>query len=167
MMNPRHEIQSPAFVFGRTFLIRNTLLIWFSLFFTIQGFALAAAELRAGLSKIDITPEHPVKMGGYERRKDLSQGVHDPLGARALVIENEGRRVALVSLDNLGFYNDTAEPLRQAILDACRLKPEELFLCAIHTHSAPILTLDPLKGGAPNIDYTKQLQTKPRGGPIA
>jgi hypothetical protein len=159
-MNPRHKLRFPEFVSSCTILIRNSLLIWSSFFFTIQGFAVAAAELRAGLSKIDITPEHPVKMGGYESRKDLSQGVHDPLGARALVIENEGRRVAFVSLDNLGFYNDTAEPLRQAILDACRLKPEELFLCAIHTHSAPILTLDPLKDGAPNVDYTKQLQTK-------
>ena len=95
-MNPRHKIQSPEFVSSRTILIRNTLLIWFSFLFTIQGFAVAAAQLRAGLSKIDITPEHPVKMGGYESRKDLSQGVHDPLGARALAIENEGRRVVFV-----------------------------------------------------------------------
>jgi hypothetical protein len=159
-MNPNHKIASPELVPIRATWIRKTLPVWFSLFFMIQGFAVSAAELQAGLSKIDITPEHPVKMGGYESRKDLSQGVHDPLGARALVFDNEGVRVAFVSLDNLGFYNDTAEPLRKAILDACGLKPEELFLCAIHTHSAPILTLDPLKGGASNVDYTKQLQTK-------
>ncbi|HZR17260.1 MAG TPA: neutral/alkaline non-lysosomal ceramidase N-terminal domain-containing protein [Verrucomicrobiae bacterium] len=119
-----------------------------------------AQNLRAGLSKIDITPTEPVKMGGYESRKDFSQGIHDPLGARALVLANEGRHLAFVSLDNLGFYNDTAEPLRRAILDACDIKPEELFLCAIHTHSAPILNLDAEKGGAPNARYTKQLQNK-------
>src|SRR5581483_9079143 len=119
-----------------------------------------AQNLRAGLSKIDITPTEPVKMGGYESRKDFSQGIHDPLGARSLVLANEGRHLAFVSLDNLGFYNDTAEPLRRAILDACDIKPEELFLCAIHTHSAPILNLDAEKGGAPNARYTKQLQNK-------
>jgi hypothetical protein len=119
-----------------------------------------ATELRAGLSKIDITPNRQVKMAGYESRKDFSQGVHDPLGARALVLEKDGHRLALVSLDNLGFYNGTAELLRQAILDACQLKPSELFLCAIHTHSAPTLSLDPEKSDPANVEYTKGLQSK-------
>jgi hypothetical protein len=99
-------------------------------------------------------------MGGYESRKDPSQGVHDPLGARALVLEKDGQHLALVSIDNLGFYNDTAGPLRKAILEACQLKPSELFLCAIHTHSAPIMTLDPEKVGPANVEYTKTLQGK-------
>jgi hypothetical protein len=116
--------------------------------------------LRAGLSKIDITPTQPVKMAGYESRKDPSQGVHDPLGARALVLEKDGQRLVLVSLDNLGFYNGTAEPLRQAIVDSCQLKPSELFLCAIHTHSAPALGLDPQKAGPVNVEYTRTLQGK-------
>ena len=119
-----------------------------------------ATELRAGLSKIDITPTEPVRMGGYESRKEPSQGVHDSLGARVLALENGGRRLVLVSLDNLGFYNNTAEPLRQAVIDACELKPSELFLCAIHTHSAPILGLDNDKLPASNVAYTKDLQRK-------
>ena len=86
--------------------------------------------------------------------------MHDPLGARALVFEKNGRHLALISIDNLGFYNNTAEPLRQAILDTCPIKPSELFLCCIHTHSAPILTLDAEKGGPINIEYTKALETK-------
>jgi len=119
-----------------------------------------ASELRAGMAKVDITPSQPVKMGGYESRKDSSQGVHDPLGARALALEANGEHVVLVSIDNLGFYNDTAEPLRQGILEACHLKSSELFLCAIHTHSAPILTLDAEKGGSANVEYTKTLRAK-------
>ena len=30
-----------------------------------------AAELRAGLAKADITPQQPVRLAGYENRKDL------------------------------------------------------------------------------------------------
>src|SRR5204863_9138569 len=60
-----------------------------------------ASELRAGLSKIDITPAQPVRMAGYESRKDPSQGVHDPLGARALALEHDGQHLVLVSLDSL------------------------------------------------------------------
>jgi len=66
----------------------------------------------------------------------------------------------LVSLEILGFYNGTAEPLRQAILDECRLQPSDLFLCAIHTHSAPTPTLDPAKGHSNNVEYTRTLQSK-------
>lgn len=119
-----------------------------------------AAELRAGTGWADITPNQPVRLGGYESRKELSQGVHDPLGARVLAFEQQGQKLVLVSLDTLGFYNDTSEPLRNAILANCGLKPAELLLCAIHDHSAPILTLDTNKGPAPNVEYTRNLQSK-------
>jgi hypothetical protein len=117
-------------------------------------------ELRAGLSKIDITPNQPVRMAGYESRKEPSKGIHDPLGARALVLEKDGKHLVLVSLDSIGFYNNTAEPLRQAILDGCQLKPSELFLCAIHTHSAPTLAFDSDKVPPSNVEYTTELQGK-------
>lgn len=119
-----------------------------------------AAELRAGLARVDITPDQPVTLAGYESRKDLSKGVHDPLCARAVAFEKDGRKLVLVSTDSLGFYGGTAEPTRQAILDACSLQPSELFLCAIHTHSAPSLTLNAERGHANNIAYTKALQSK-------
>ncbi|HSA00747.1 MAG TPA: neutral/alkaline non-lysosomal ceramidase N-terminal domain-containing protein, partial [Candidatus Paceibacterota bacterium] len=116
--------------------------------------------LRAGASRIEITPAQPVTLAGYASRKELSQGVHDPLSARAVAFSQGGNRLVLVSIDNLGFYNGTAEPLREEILNACRLQPSELFLCAIHTHSAPTLTLNPEKGHSNNVQYTKWLQAK-------
>jgi Neutral/alkaline non-lysosomal ceramidase, N-terminal len=118
------------------------------------------AGLRAGASRIDVTPEQPVVLAGYASRTNLSEGVHDPLSARALAFEQDGRRLVLVSLDNLGFYNDTAQPLRQAILEKCHLEPSALFLCAIHTHSAPLLTLNAAKGHPNNVAYTKALGNK-------
>ncbi len=128
---------------------------------TAPGFSRALAEgLRAGTAKIDITPTEPVAMAGYESRKDLSRGVHDPLSARALVFEQNGSHLVLVSVENLGFYNGTAEPLRNAILEASHIKPSELFLCAIHTHSAPTLALDPARFPASNVAYTKALEGK-------
>jgi neutral ceramidase len=89
--------------------------------------------LRAGAAKIGITPEKPVKMAGYAARKGLSEGIHDPLSARVVAFENNGKRLVLVSTDLLGFYNKTAEPLREAIINEFKLKPSELFLSAIHT----------------------------------
>jgi hypothetical protein len=118
------------------------------------------AGLRAAAARIDVTPEQPVVLAGYASRTNLSAGVHDSLSARALAFEEDGRRLVLVSLDNLGFYNDTAGPLRQAILEKCQLEPSELFLCAIHTHSAPLLTLNAAKDHPNNVAYTKALGGK-------
>ena len=116
--------------------------------------------LRAGTAKIDITPKKPVKMAGYGSRTGLSEGVHDPLSARVVAFENDSQRLLLVSTDLLGFYDGTAEYLRKAILDEFKLKPGELFVSAIHTHSGPSLTIDKKKGHLNNLQYTKSLKDK-------
>jgi neutral ceramidase len=119
-----------------------------------------AGTLRAGIAKIDITPEKPVKMAGYGARTALSTDVHDPLSARIVAFENEGRRLVLVASDLIGFYGGTAEHFRHVILDEFKLKPSELFLSAIHTHDGPALTLDEGKGHTNNVQYTKELESK-------
>lgn len=116
--------------------------------------------LRAAVAKIDITPAKPVTLSGYASRTNLSQGIHDPLSARAVVFEEGGHRLVLVSTDVIGFYGDTAQKMRKAILEACALQPAELFLTAIHTHSAPSVTLDNVKGHPNNVEYSKELQAK-------
>lgn len=116
--------------------------------------------LHAGIAKIDITPTKPVKMAGYGSRTGLSKGVHDPLSARAVAFENNGKRLVLVSTDIIGFYNGTAGHLRKIILDEFKLKPSELFLSAIHTHSGPSLTIDKKKGHSNNLEYTESLKDK-------
>jgi neutral ceramidase len=122
----------------------------------------AASEgiLRAGTAKIDITPEKPVKMAGYSARTALSEDVHDPLLARVVAFENNGKRLVLVSSDLIGYYGGTAEHLGEVILSEFNLEPGELFLSAIHTHDAPALTMDKEKGHPNNLEYTNTLETK-------
>ncbi|MHC4461472.1 MAG: neutral/alkaline non-lysosomal ceramidase N-terminal domain-containing protein [Planctomycetota bacterium] len=116
--------------------------------------------LHAGTAKIDITPEKPVKMAGYSSRTGLSKGVHDPLSARAVAFQNSGKRLVLVSTDIIGFYNGTADYLRKIILKEFKLKPSELFLSAIHTHSGPSLAIDKKKRHPNNLKYTENLKAK-------
>lgn len=87
-------------------------------------------------------------------------GVHDPLSARVVVFGHGNGRLALVSLDNIGFYGGAGDDLRQGILEACDLEPAELFLCAIHTHSAPSLVVDVSRGHSNNVEYTRSLRGK-------
>src|SRR4051812_40171018 len=119
---------------------------------------LSASDLRAGFARIDISPTQPVTMAGYAARTNVSQGIHDPLSARAMALESAGKRLLVISGDNLGWYNNTAEPAREAILSGTKLQPSELLLAAIHTHSAPTLTLT--NGHPNNIAYTRDLQHK-------
>src|SRR5262245_39919771 len=91
----------------------------------------SAGNLQAGFARVEITPKQPGQLAGYESRTNVSQSVHDPLWARAAAFEQDGQRFLLISIDNLGFYNNTAQPLRQAILDTCALRPAELMLAAV------------------------------------
>lgn len=94
-----------------------------------------ADVLRAGTARREITPAKPVMLAGYASRKELSQGVHDPISVRIVAFRQNGRKLVLVSTDIIGFYGGTAARMRKTILEACGLQPSELFLAAIHTHS--------------------------------
>lgn len=144
----------------RTNLRFDLCLLSFSLLSGSAASPSLAAELRAGLARVDITPTTPVMLAGYASRKELSQGVHDPLFVRAVAFEQNQQRLVLVAVDNCGFYSATAEPLRRAVLTANGLKSSELFLCATHTHSAPALGLDSPKSHSNNVQYTQGLQGK-------
>ncbi len=116
-----------------------------------------AGVLRAGVARIDITPQKPVTMSGYDGRKGLSQDVHDPLSARVVAFSSNGNRLVLVSTDLIGFYDGTAEHIRRIIMDKCELGPSELFLSGIHTHAGPSLTLNKENGHPNNVEYTEKL----------
>jgi hypothetical protein len=100
-----------------------------------------ADGLKAGAAKVDITPPTGYAMWGYASRHDQpSEGVLDPLQARALVLAIGKEKIAIVSLD-LG-----RPPPRQSTA-AVRAKVkdagiEHIFLCASHTHHGPVLEVD-------------------------
>jgi len=119
-----------------------------------------AEGLKAGVARIDITPDKPVTLSGYASRKGLSTGVHDPLSARVLAFEAGGKRLVMVSVDIIGFYGGTDEYLRGALLKEFNLQASELFLCGIHTHAAPTPTLDREHGNASNVEYMETLRGK-------
>jgi neutral ceramidase len=117
----------------------------------------AADDFQAGAARTDITPPTGFAMWGYGARHDLpSQGVLDPLRARALVLAAGKERIALVSLD-LG-----RAPTRQstAAIEA-RVKEAgigHVFLVASHTHNGPVLELDDWP--TPKTSYVRQLEQK-------
>ncbi len=119
-----------------------------------------SGALKAGIARIDITPEVPVILYGYASRKTPSEGIHDHLFARAVAFENNGRRLVMVSSD-IGSYTDTLYSVaKKSIMDKYGLRESEFFLAAIHSHSSPVASLDINKISANNVQYTKSLMQK-------
>lgn len=93
----------------------------------------AFGQLRAGVARVEITPSALMQMYGYANRKcGDAVGTHDPLFAKALVLDAAGSRMAIVTLD-LGSMVSETLPAEVA----SRLNIPILLLSASHTHSAP------------------------------
>ena len=104
-----------------------------ALLLTCASIAQDSAGLRAGVASVEITPSTLMPMYGYSNRKcGPAAGTHDPLFAKALVLEAGGSRLAIVTVD-LGSL--VSENLRREV--ASRLNIPTLLLAASHTHSAP------------------------------
>jgi neutral ceramidase len=100
-----------------------------------------AQVFKAGFAKVDITPARPTPMGGYGARGDaLSTGVRDPLFARALVIEADNGKLALVGMDN---RRAPTHAMMEAIKAAVRQRAGVDFVMIVgtHTHHGPIIEL--------------------------
>ncbi len=126
----------------------------------IAGVRLGAQSLKVGAAKIDISPDKPVAMAGYPHpHTRLSESVHDRLFARATAFINGSRRLVLVSADTTSLLF-ISQSIRQSILDAHGLEPEELILAATHTHSAPLLSHMEGWPVPNNFEYTRSLREK-------
>lgn len=101
-------------------------------------------RLRAGSATVDITPDQPVLMGGYGGRAGKSTGVHDPLFATALVVEDGVTTIGIASLDVLNVSHELTHRVR-VTLSSRGLEFDSLIVAATHTHAGPYIparTLD-------------------------
>ncbi|HEX5909173.1 MAG TPA: neutral/alkaline non-lysosomal ceramidase N-terminal domain-containing protein, partial [Thermoleophilaceae bacterium] len=61
--------------------------------------ATKSPRLKAGVGKADITPQTGYYLGGWTRADRIAQGQHTRLFSRAMVLERQGRKFALVQVD--------------------------------------------------------------------
>jgi neutral ceramidase len=128
----------------------------------------AEPEWKVGLAQVKITPEKPVFLAGYASRKTPFEKVEADLFVKVLILEDKtGQRAALVTSDLIGFHAAIAEPICERIREKTGLKREQILLNSAHTHTGPVLSLDPAPQGnmtagdaQRTVEYTKQLQDK-------
>ncbi|MFC1713045.1 neutral/alkaline non-lysosomal ceramidase N-terminal domain-containing protein [Candidatus Poribacteria bacterium] len=97
-------------------------------------------ETKIGLGEVKITPPLGVKMAGFSARKGVSQGVHDDLYARALVVEDQGTAVAILSASVLYIAREVIDGTRKEIAQRTGLPEAHIIIAATHTHSGPTNT---------------------------
>jgi hypothetical protein len=133
--------------------------------------------INVGFAKRDITPQRPMPMWGYgDRHAALSQGVSDPLMAKAVVVQAGDERLAIVGMD-IG-RGPTAAMMAQIRRDvAKKAGVGHVIVAGSHTHHGPVIELIDREGlGKGKFDdavaYSKRLpellvkrSSKPRKTP--
>ena len=137
--------------------MRHIMLIGILNFAAVAAPSLFAAEPKpvpVGVAVVDITPDYPIRMVGYESRKTESDGIASRLKARAIAIGSddaaEGGPAVLVAVDNCAVGSKVTEEVAARLNKKVKLPRERLVVCSTHTHCAPGLSsgLDFIFGNA-------------------
>lgn len=94
-----------------------------------------AQPLRAGFGESDITPalqdDRPVWLAGYGQGR-AATGVHDPLSARCVALDDGQRKIALVSVDLIGLQYPQTKRIREKLAGF-----DYVLIASTHNHEGP------------------------------
>jgi len=100
--------------------------------------------LKVGFARVDVTPDVPVKLAGYGAAffsDDFcrwSTGVHDPLYAHAMALEDRvGSVVILIVLDNVGTITNEIVRIQDGVSRELGIDARDVVVCSTHTHHGP------------------------------
>ena len=98
----------------------------------------ADAQLEVGVARAEFELPRHVPLAGYSRRGGKpSQGIHDPVGVRALVLRDGSMVAAVVSCDLLIIDEHLFDAVNGRLREAGLPPSLVLLLAATHTHSGP------------------------------
>jgi len=98
----------------------------------------------AGFARVDISPDHSVKLAGYdlfffdEEACRWSTGIHDPLYATAAAFQNgEDPPVVIIHLDVIGALTTDVVRIQAGVASALGIPEESIIVAASHSHGSP------------------------------
>ncbi|MGI9069376.1 MAG: neutral/alkaline non-lysosomal ceramidase N-terminal domain-containing protein [Pyrinomonadaceae bacterium] len=94
--------------------------------------------LRAGFSKVCISPPIGAPLAGFAAREGVSEGIHDDLFARSLVLSDEKSTLALVSVDLLALPGEFVKRVRAGIQGKTGISAAAVMIASTHTHAGPV-----------------------------
>lgn len=122
-------------------------------------------QLTSGTAIADISPEKGIELAGYPHYPRHNTGVHDPLYAACIYLDNGKEKVVLVSLDLLFFSKKYVKEVREKVSRITDIPEKNIMISCSHTHSGPWaagrLDIEALeKGLKPDFGYVNALKDK-------
>jgi hippurate hydrolase len=109
--------------------------------FTLPALLLAtcyatAGPIKVGFGDVDVTPnigkdQKPVFLAGFGENRRAT-GVHDPIMARAIVLDDGKQKIAMVSVDVVGLFHPVIERVRKKLPGI-----DYVLVSATHNHEGP------------------------------
>ena len=92
---------------------------------------------RAGAAKVDISPANDIQIAGAIGWRRPCSGITEPIYARALVLEQGGRKFCVLSLDLLAVDISWADEIRRRISNRHGIPREAVLVHATQNHAGP------------------------------
>lgn len=83
------------------------------------------------------TTDPEVRMAGFGNPNRVFLGMHDDIWVRAMIFQDNGKTVGVVTGDALGFESTRIEEIRGRVKDLTGINVDDILFNASHTHSAP------------------------------
>lgn len=121
--------------------------------------------LRAGAAITDVSPPLGVSLGGYPHHPRPNKGIHDPLYASCLYLDDGSTRLAIVCMDIIMYSKKCVHAVRREVSAKTGIPTGNLMICCSHSHSAPrassSFTMDALeRGQEPESKFVENLNAK-------
>jgi hypothetical protein len=122
-----------------------------AIFFKITGYLLIgslmtlstfADDLKIGAASVKVTPPIGTPMAGYYYERGVKE-IHDDLYAKALVIEKDGIKIAIVECDFVGISEYIVDKVRKLVEKSTGIDAAHVMVGATHSHTGPVIPADP------------------------
>src|SRR5262245_58904949 len=93
-----------------------------------------------GVAKVDITPGYPIRLNGFGFRRTESEGVTQPIYAKALAIGSDtDKPLVLVTVDSTGIRLSMVDEVAARLKQKAGIERDRIAVAFTHTHTAPKL----------------------------
>ena len=96
--------------------------------------------MKVGFSVVDMTPETGIYLTGYGMPERLATGVHSPLTATAMFLQDGEKSAVVIGLDWCFVDWKITQDIRRVIFEKTGIPEQNILLSCTHTHSAPHTT---------------------------